>query len=603
MLRRALCRRLFYQATAFFCVARGLHTLLAVAALCLLLSPLALAAFKGRGAPASFQQPAQPFYDPEYVSPPPAEVASFSLEEIAANLTVGSKPAFKLKLAVSTLEYGPFILGWWADYSRGWEGVWWSPWFNGPGLIHLDTQSTVESNFKSFGFPLFVSKNGSTVWASTAWVQSIDFYSLDNVNVKCLCTPSIKDVAVEEHRDLGGIVIRVTLHAPASWSTFRLRVYCGNRLVYDFMKRVSIPEKWESSPIDLRADFGPIRLRKAGTYTIQVDGASGGVTDSRVVTYEKLSDLDYAQQAYKTFTYKTANFEINVTVPRYITLSTPNNKRPAKLDIYLKTIRALNGLFRVDAECGIGIGIEVLPSVNLYIFVDIDVSLLGYLLADIFRFQWPIYGVPSSALNLENGDVGVYALAVPVKEAVVDLESFEVGKWYHIGSYNIYVVAEEKLVTLCLPIGNIIIGEVKSLETPGETVIAKEEWQKYEELKRNYDQLQSNYERLRRDYDNLASLYQSLQSSYRQLQSDYNALKSELEQIKRDYDNLLASYQSLQNSQKRLESELTTWRLASLAMLGSTITAAALATEGWRRARTVAKARLARDRYADAPER
>jgi hypothetical protein len=94
-------------------------------------------------------------------------------------------------------------------------------------------------------------------------------------------------VAVEEHRDLGGIVIRVTLHAPASWSTFRLRVYYGNRLVYDFMKRVSIPEKWESSPIDLRADFGPIRLKKAGTYTIQVDVASGGVTDSRVVMYEK----------------------------------------------------------------------------------------------------------------------------------------------------------------------------------------------------------------------------------------------------------------------------------------------------------------------------
>jgi len=587
-------------------VVRGHYITLVIAAFCLLASSIALAAFKGRGAPASFQQPVKPFYDPEYASPPPAEVASFSLEaaKIVPLGSSGSKQCFELRMAVSALEYGPFTTGWLAYYPSGYEWVWCCSSFNGPGLVYLNvTSACVEEGYASFGFPLYVSKGGGT-----AWVQSIDILGsdmpLDKARIiKCLCLPSIRDVAVEEHRDLGGIVIRVTFHAPASWSTFRLRVYCGNRLVYDFMKRVSIPEKWESSPIDLRADFGPIRLKKAGTYTIQVDVASGSVTDSRVVTYEKLSDLDYAQQAYKTFTYKTADFEINVTVPRYITLSTPNNKRPAKLDIYLKTIRALNGLFRVDAECGIGIGIEVLPSVNLYIFVDIDVSLLGYLLADIFRFQWPIYGVPSSALNLKNGDVGVYALAVPVKEAVVDLENFEVGKWYHIGSYNIYVVAEEKLVTLGLPIGNIIIGEVKSLETPGETVIAKEEWQKYEELKRNYDQLQSNYERLRRDYDNLASLYQSLQSSYRQLQSDYNALKSELEQIKRDYDNLLASYQSLQNSQKRLESELTTWRLASLAMLGSTITAAALATEGWRRARTVAKARLARDRYADAPER
>jgi uncharacterized protein YukE len=54
------------------------------------------------------------------------------------------------------------------------------------------------------------------------------------------------------------------------------------------MKRVSIPKEWESSPIDLRADFGPIRLRKAGTYTIQVDVTSDNWVDSRWVTYEKL---------------------------------------------------------------------------------------------------------------------------------------------------------------------------------------------------------------------------------------------------------------------------------------------------------------------------
>jgi hypothetical protein len=122
-------------------------------------------------------------------------------------------------MAVSALECGSFIVGWWVDYSRGWEGAWWSRWFNGPRLVYLNARSTIGGGFKSFGFPLFVSKNGSTVWAGTAWVQSIDFYSLDNVNVKCLCTPSVKDVSVEEHGDLGGIVIRVTLHAPASWST------------------------------------------------------------------------------------------------------------------------------------------------------------------------------------------------------------------------------------------------------------------------------------------------------------------------------------------------------------------------------------------------
>jgi len=264
---------------------------LAAAALCLLLSPLALAVFKGRGAPASFQQPAQPFYDPEYVSPPPAEVTSFSLEtavKIVPLGSSGSRQCFELKMAVSALEYGPFTTGWLAYYPSSYKWVWCCPSFNGPGLVYLNvTSACVEEGYVSFGFPLYVSKGGST-----AWVQSIDILGsdmpLDKARIiKCLCLPSIKDVAVEEHRDLSGIVIRVSLHAPASWSTFRLRVYYGNKLVYDFMKRVSIPEEWESSPIDLRADFGPIRLKKAGTYTIQVDATSGSVTDGRVVTYEK----------------------------------------------------------------------------------------------------------------------------------------------------------------------------------------------------------------------------------------------------------------------------------------------------------------------------
>jgi uncharacterized protein (DUF3084 family) len=109
--------------------------------------------------------------------------------------------------------------------------------------------------------------------------------------------------------------------------------------------------------------------------------------------------------------------------------------------------------------------------------------------------------------------------------------------------------------------------------------------QESETLRIELERIKSEYELLKREYESLASSYLSLQSSYRQLQSDYNALKSELEQIKRDYENLLASYQSLQNSQKRLEGELNAWRLACLAMLGSTIAVAALAAEGWRRAR------------------
>jgi hypothetical protein len=132
-----------------------------------------------------------------------------------------------------------------------------------------------------------VSRGGGTIW-----VQSIDILGsnmpLDEAsNVKCLCLPRIKDVRVEEHRGLGGIVVHAFLSAPAFWSTFRLRVYWGGKLVYDFMKQVSIPKEWEHSPIDIRVDFGPILLKKPGTYTIQADVSSDGASDSKIITYTR----------------------------------------------------------------------------------------------------------------------------------------------------------------------------------------------------------------------------------------------------------------------------------------------------------------------------
>ena len=271
-------------------MARVLRTLLAIAAFYLLLNSLTLAAFKGKDRPMSFIQPAQPAYDPECVSPPPAEIASLSLEKgpRICPLSEGSTcyTAFRLKMAVSALERGPFTAGWLAYYSGTPEWVWCSPWFSGPGIVHLNaTSDRVRDGYRSFGFPLFVSKDGGTVW-----VQSIDIYGLEYANVKCLCLPNIKDVTIEEHKDLGGIVIHVFLNVPMSWSTFRVRVYWSGKLVYDFMKSVSIPEKWEHSDVTLRVDFGPIRLKKAGTYTIQVDVTSNGTSDSRTITYVKPSE-------------------------------------------------------------------------------------------------------------------------------------------------------------------------------------------------------------------------------------------------------------------------------------------------------------------------
>jgi hypothetical protein len=184
---------------------------------------------------------------------------------------------------VSALEYGPFTASWLANYARTPEWVWISPQFNGPGFIPFNVSNVqVREGYQSFGFPLYVLKSGKTIWA-----QSIDILGLDKANVKCLCLPRIKDVTFEEHRDLGGIVVHVFLSAPASWSMFRLRLYWSGKLVYDFMKQVSIPEAWGSSPIELRADFGPILLKKPGTYTIQVDVSSDGTSDSKILTYTK----------------------------------------------------------------------------------------------------------------------------------------------------------------------------------------------------------------------------------------------------------------------------------------------------------------------------
>jgi hypothetical protein len=150
-------------------------------------------------------------------------------------------------------------------------------------LILFNVSSVqVREGYLSFGFPLFVLRGGKTVW-----VQSIDIIGLDKANAKCLCLPTIKDVTLEEHGDLGGIVVHVFMSSPSSSSIFRLRVYWGGKLVYDFLKEVSIPEEWEHSPIEIRVDFGPIILKKPGTYTIQADVSSDGTSDSKIITYTR----------------------------------------------------------------------------------------------------------------------------------------------------------------------------------------------------------------------------------------------------------------------------------------------------------------------------
>ena len=70
-------------------------------------------------------------------------------------------------------------------------------------------------------------------------------------------------------------------------------------------------------------------------------------------TSETQSEVVEIKPHRKVFTYETEDFQLNVTLPRYISLSTPDSKIPARLDIYLKMLRSLSGFFSVDVEGGI----------------------------------------------------------------------------------------------------------------------------------------------------------------------------------------------------------------------------------------------------------
>jgi len=179
-------------------------------------------------------------------------------------------------------------------------------------------------------------------------------------------------------------------------------------------------------------------------------------------TSETQSEVVEIKPHQKVFTYETEDFQLNVTVPRYISLSTPDSKIPARLDIYLKMLRSLSGFFSVDVEGGIMVR---LPTLETSLFIDIDMRILGKWMPDCFRFEYPISGILLEAMSFKGGDVGVYALVVPLSEGEVELESLTLNERHHIGSYNIYVVEEPQLVTLGIPTENITIGEVKSLET------------------------------------------------------------------------------------------------------------------------------------------
>jgi len=162
-------------------------------------------------------------------------------------------------------------------------------------------------------------------------------------------------------------------------------------------------------------------------------------------------------QAEKVCVYNAGDFELKITVPRYMKLSLPEDRKPAKLNIYLKPLRALSGPFNLDVEGFIKVRI---PPGKVLVGIDVDLNVFGYWKPDLWSFEWPVSGIPSEITSFESGDVGVYAIAIPtVKPTTIELEELKVGEWNLVGSYDIYVVAERKLA-LTPKAKDIVIGEV-----------------------------------------------------------------------------------------------------------------------------------------------
>ncbi|MCL7386828.1 MAG: hypothetical protein LZ166_04805 [Thaumarchaeota archaeon] len=217
-------------------------------------------------------------FDREYVSLPPAETSYLSIAT-----SDSFHPALASKAVVHSLESGSYIASLYALYPSGWEEVCQSPPVYGPGKIDLSMSCGVRDGYQGIRYSLFTRRAGENVW-----IQSI---GVDGVGVYCLraaAPPNIKEVTLEDHRDLGGMLVHVVLNSPGDDNHVSVRIYRDGQIVYEFAKTVSIPGEWAYSPcIDLYIDFGPLYLKRGGSYAIQVEMISHGRMVSRSITFER----------------------------------------------------------------------------------------------------------------------------------------------------------------------------------------------------------------------------------------------------------------------------------------------------------------------------
>ena len=258
------------------------------------------------------------------------------------------------------------------------------------------------------------------------------------------------------------------------------------------------------------------------------------------------------------YIYRTDEYDLKIIVPRYLVLSTPQQKVSNYIEVFLlKKVGTLSGLLTVSLERGIKVIISIPPTTPLWVFLDVDLNILGIPLYDLFQLKWPI---PIPPLNLEEGDIGLYTSLIPAKTAEVQLEALPVGERHRICSYNLYVnIKPEYLATLGqLPVDRT--GEVKgSISEEAESY--KE---LYESLLRRYDVLREKYDALEDENRALKSKISILEGIVSQLRGEVSSLKNQVASLQQSLSHTEEALNEAKSKLMVTENELAWWRMFTL---------------------------------------
>jgi len=169
-------------------------------------------------------------------------------------------------------------------------------------------------------------------------------------------------------------------------------------------------------------------------------------------------------------TRRVEDVEIKIVGPNYLQPSTAD-RIPNTLDVYARRAGS-GGLLKVDIEIGIKIRF---PGPLIYVFMDVDVEILGTKRFDVLRPEWLVKRKSDgdSALaslyqeyaeGVEEGYVGINAFVIPSEslQEGVEVESLPEEGWGHIGSENIFVVRDPQTphVQFLFP-SDVLIGPIE----------------------------------------------------------------------------------------------------------------------------------------------